>query len=355
MKLIKDKLTNTTFKALDFGGPDIFQVNGTWVYGPDNYNNPSLIYGDTTITLDPAGIVIDKPKGSNEWTIIDHQNMFTCDSRLTVKSNTGQVLTGVYPFNTEGKVYKLKCAENIWVMASCGGYEIESSWSGKQSDECYRLKGTGEIIKKRTTIIFDYSRPDSIGLLLPDLYTLSETPNNFRTFNSSLSCLEESRSISIDNVGYWRSSGTGNNYIVGLSDIVNGINNKYLHLFDDLIGKLFIKSYIGSNSTDTNYIKIYGSCEGVHSYSVGSYQRIFGRMPAVYLHNRQASGTSLLELSTYERKTFIDYVYNTDMGNTSASIIGHKGTGIPDGVHPNGHFRIATTYSYSIQNDTFYG
>lgn len=148
MKLIKDKLTNTTFKALDFGGPDIFQVNGTWVYGPDNYNNPSLIYGDTTITLDPAGIVIDKPKGSNEWTIIDHQNIGTCYWRITVKNTSGQVLTGVYPFNLGGKVYKLNCAENIWVMASCGGYEIESSWSGKQTNDCYRLKGTGEVITK---------------------------------------------------------------------------------------------------------------------------------------------------------------------------------------------------------------
>ena len=81
------------------------------------------------------------------WTIVSHQNMGTANWRVTVKNlATNEEKSGVYPFNLTGNVYELECQPGTWLMASCGGYKIESSWAGQRPFETYRLKGTGETL-----------------------------------------------------------------------------------------------------------------------------------------------------------------------------------------------------------------
>lgn len=144
MKLIRDKKDNSTFEALDFGGPKVYQVDNTWVYAPEG--GISLTKTATDVTLEPLGLTVNLT-GGGDWSVISHQNIGTCNWRATVKNNiTLEEISGVYPFNLEGNVYQLPCGGNEWVIASCGGYEIESTWSGQASDECYRLKGTGELM-----------------------------------------------------------------------------------------------------------------------------------------------------------------------------------------------------------------
>ena len=92
------------------------------------------------------------------WTILSHQDIGTANWRVTVQNDfDGEIKTGVYPFNLEGKVYELECQPGTWVMASCGGYKIESSWEGKTAEQAYRLKGTGEIIYTYSTLVYDWA------------------------------------------------------------------------------------------------------------------------------------------------------------------------------------------------------
>lgn len=146
---ILDKKTGNTFKALDFGGPAIYKVNGIWVYGWTGAT--SVTFDGKVATLNPynkTSVLEDR------WEVVSHQDIGTANWRVTVKNHsTQEVKTGVYPFNLKGNVYELKdCAPGTWVIASCGGYKIESSWSGKQNYELYRLKGTTEKIYTVTAI-----------------------------------------------------------------------------------------------------------------------------------------------------------------------------------------------------------
>ena len=142
---ILDKKTGQTFKALDFGGPAVYKVNGVWVYGWTGAT--SVTFDGKVATLNPynkTSVLEDR------WEIVSHQDMGTINWRVTVKNHsTQEIKTGVYPFNLNGNVYELKdCQPGTWVMASCGGYKIESSWAGQLSHEIYRLKGVGEIVYK---------------------------------------------------------------------------------------------------------------------------------------------------------------------------------------------------------------
>ena len=140
---IKDYKTGDTVKALNFGGPKCYKVLGKYVWAPEGGN--SLVTAENSITLEPLGLVINNP---NIWTVVSNQNIGTANWRITVKNlATNEEKSGVYPFNFSGNVYELECQPGTWVMASCGGYKIESSWSGQQANEFYRLKGTGEIIR----------------------------------------------------------------------------------------------------------------------------------------------------------------------------------------------------------------
>lgn len=148
---IKDHKTGDTVKALNFGGPKCYKVSNRFVWAPEG--GTSLTINENSITLEPLGLVINNP---NIWTIVSHQNVGTVDWRITVKNlATNEEKSGVYPFNLSGNVYELECQPGTWVMASCGGYKIESSWEGKQNYELYRLKGTGEKITTGYFVCFN--------------------------------------------------------------------------------------------------------------------------------------------------------------------------------------------------------
>lgn len=139
---ILDKKTGNTFKALDFGGPYVYKVNDKMVHAPQG--GTSVSFEEKVATLNPLNLtsVLE-----DRWEIISHQDIGTANWRVTVKNHsTQEVKTGVYPFNLNGNVYELECQPGTWVMASCGGYKIESSWSGQQSYELARLKGTNELL-----------------------------------------------------------------------------------------------------------------------------------------------------------------------------------------------------------------
>ena len=141
---IKDHKTGETIKALNFGGDSLYQVNGKYVWAPKG--GTSLTINENSIVLEPLGLVINNP---NIWTVVSHQNIGTVNWRITVKNlATNEEKAGVYPFNLTGNVYELECQPGTWVMASCGGFKIESSWAGQLSHEIYRLKGIGEIVYK---------------------------------------------------------------------------------------------------------------------------------------------------------------------------------------------------------------
>ena len=141
---IRDYKTGDTIKALNFGGPKCYKVSNRYVWAPEGGTN--LIINENSIILDPLGLVINNP---NIWIIVSHQNAGTADWKVTVKNlATSEEKAGVYPFNlrSNSNVYELECKPGTWVMASCGGYKIESSWVGKKPYEAYKLKGTNEIV-----------------------------------------------------------------------------------------------------------------------------------------------------------------------------------------------------------------
>ena len=139
---IKDHKTGQTLKAYDFGGPEVYYAGTSLVYAP--LGGTSVSTSEHLATLQPLGITsIMKPR----WEVTGHTNVGTANWRVSVvDTSTGNTKDGVYPFNLQGNVYELECQPGTWVMASCGGYKIESSWSGQQTNELYRLKGTGEKI-----------------------------------------------------------------------------------------------------------------------------------------------------------------------------------------------------------------
>ena len=142
---IRDYKTGDIIKALNFGGQKCYKVSGKYVWAPEG--GTSLVTNENSIVLEPLGLVINNP---NIWTVVSHQDIGTANWRVTVKNHsTQEVKTGVYPFNLVGNVYELTdCQPGTWVIASCGGFKIESSWAGQLSHEIYRLKGIGEIVYK---------------------------------------------------------------------------------------------------------------------------------------------------------------------------------------------------------------
>lgn len=155
---IKDYKTGRVIKALNFGGPKCYKLAGRYVWGPEG--GESLVIDQSKITLNPFKITLDN---SNIWTVVSHQNPGTTNWRTVVKNSITQEEKIVFPFSRSGEVYELKCMPGTWVMASCGGYKIESTWEGKRSYELFRLKGTGEVMYKLGALSEIY--PRSIGQL----------------------------------------------------------------------------------------------------------------------------------------------------------------------------------------------
>ena len=149
---IKDHKTGETLKAYDFGGPEVYYAGTSLVYAP--LGGTSVSPSEHLATLQPLGITsIMKPR----WEVTGQVSIGTANWRVSVVDTlTGETKDDVYPFNLNGNVYELECQPGTWVMASCGGYKIESSWEGKKSDEIYRLKDTWEIIYSYDRII-DYT------------------------------------------------------------------------------------------------------------------------------------------------------------------------------------------------------
>ena len=82
------------------------------------------------------------------WSITNKHNEGTCNYRVDVtNSETGESQSSVYPFNESGYVYDVN---GKYVMASCGGEEIVNL-TQNGTDECYKLDGTNEVIKKEQT------------------------------------------------------------------------------------------------------------------------------------------------------------------------------------------------------------
>ena len=162
---IKDYKTGDTVKALNFGGPKCYKVSNRHVWAPEG--GTSLVTNENSIVLEPLGLVINNP---NIWTVVSHQNIGTVNWRITVKNlATNEEKAGVYPFNLTGNVYELECQPGTWVMASCGGYKIESSWEGQLSHEIYRLKGIGEIVYKA------YSSESNVNAFVFTAHNTSES------------------------------------------------------------------------------------------------------------------------------------------------------------------------------------
>ena len=162
---IKDHKTGETLKAYDFGGPEVYYAGTSLVYAP--LGGTSVSPSEHLATLQPLGITsIMKPR----WEVTGHTNVGTADWRVSVvDTSTGETKDGVYPFNLKGNVYELECQPGTWVMASCGGYKIESSWEGQLSHEIYRLKGIGEIVYKA------YSSESNVNAFVFTAHNTSES------------------------------------------------------------------------------------------------------------------------------------------------------------------------------------
>jgi len=163
---IFDELTQQAVEGINFGGSpqEVYDVNGTLVYAPSG--GTDIITNVNTKTLNPLGLTSEDIV--NNWVVISHQDIGTCNWRVTIQNSlTNEIKSGVYPFNLEGQVYQLECGGNEWVMASCGGYEIQA---GDANPICYTLLGTNEIIKVSVgfsgIIIFPSRSVDNSSFLL---------------------------------------------------------------------------------------------------------------------------------------------------------------------------------------------
>lgn len=132
----------------------------------------------------------------------------------------------MYPFNLNGtgNVYELKCQPGTWVMASCGGYKIESSWAGQQTNQVFKLKGTNEII---TIVVPNYT------------YTTNQVGGDY------------SRSI----------GGTSPYYLQNERNV-----QTTLALSDCSVSREIIQLKINvvAFGSDVNYWSAYNPCKGVH-------------------------------------------------------------------------------------------
>jgi hypothetical protein len=141
-----DGATQQVIEGLNFGGSPqvVYDVGGVLVYAP--IGGTDITIADNVATLNPLGLTSGNALGN--WNIISETDKGTCEWKLNLQNaSTAEVKNGVYPFNTvDGITYELECQAGVWVMATCGGYEIESTWVGQLANECYRLKGTNEII-----------------------------------------------------------------------------------------------------------------------------------------------------------------------------------------------------------------
>jgi hypothetical protein len=126
--------------GIDFGGTNIYDVGGTLVYAPSG--GTSISYVGDTATLNPLGL--DSLNCLDDaYEIVSEVNPNTCNHRVTVRNIVTDITTAdVYPFNLDGKLYELECQAGVWVLASCGGYQIQDDLG--VGEICFTLLGTGE-------------------------------------------------------------------------------------------------------------------------------------------------------------------------------------------------------------------
>jgi len=306
MKLIRDNKDNSIFNALDFGGPKIYKVNDNiGVYAPEGGTN--ITYTKTEYTLEPLGLKIPR-ETEGEWEIISHQNIGTCDWRITVKNTiTGEEHSGVYPFKLNGHVYQLECGGE-WVMASCGGYKL---YPGDGKPICYTLLGTGEIIELFGTVM-------SLGKKLayritPDIYGCGiGSPNYYGTITLNVSIdhsrLEQSASISvtIPNVPYWR--GQNGSYVVNFIQIVNYLNTGVC----DSLNRFKNIPLSDRWHPSTKKWAIFDNIGGAYSSCVGSFQRIY-YSTLMYGAEFSKSLTSIQQMAVLQKIRDEDIPYGVHM------------------------------------------
>ncbi len=133
----------TVYVKASFGGERILSADdvGEWEAEDDQFYK---LEG-----TDPVEYIEGETcKDPSNFEIISHQNEKTADWRVSVKNReTNEVQSDVYPFNINGSLYQLENGD--WVIASCGGTEILSSWSDQQDNEVYKLIGTNNVIDIR--------------------------------------------------------------------------------------------------------------------------------------------------------------------------------------------------------------
>jgi hypothetical protein len=92
-------------------------------------------------------------KDPSLFEVISQTDQNSRNWRVTVKNKeTNETITGVFPFNLNGSLYQVESGE--WVLASCGGSKILSSWDGQQPNEFYMIDNAQK--EKITADIPDY-------------------------------------------------------------------------------------------------------------------------------------------------------------------------------------------------------
>jgi hypothetical protein len=95
----------------------------------------------------------------SQWETDEEFDRDSCDYKIAVKHRWDpdvEIVEKVYPFNAAKKLYQAKDENGVpcYVKASCGGENILSDWSGKQTSECYMIDNPQEekIVGKREII-----------------------------------------------------------------------------------------------------------------------------------------------------------------------------------------------------------
>jgi len=124
----KNLKTQETRQGINFGGPKVYFVGDTLVYAPEGGESISLT--GTTLTLNPLGLTSES--GGAFYSKISEQIVGDGTWTITVKhSITGEEISGVYEFSSE--VYYTTECDTQKVLANCGGYKVEDTWTGQDT------------------------------------------------------------------------------------------------------------------------------------------------------------------------------------------------------------------------------
>jgi len=110
--------------------------------------------------------IIDTAKGleKSQWVKNEEsQYITTCGYRLSmINKNTGQIID-VYQFNDNGFIYQIG---SKWAMAENGGKSFIHGWPDqKKGRECFKLDGTGEIMRVDEIYQCDSTKPSTWSII----------------------------------------------------------------------------------------------------------------------------------------------------------------------------------------------